>query len=68
MSFFARDPYKSEVSIFIDALKQRKPTLESEQRDGRALLWDKAIDREAQSEWKRARVPQQPYVYQTKVD
>ena len=60
-------PYKSDVTQFIEELKAIKPTLEEEQRAGRALLWDKRIDREAQAEWSDARVPQQPYVYQTKV-
>ena len=60
-------PYKSEVSSFIDDLKAKKPTLEAEQRAGRALLWDKQIDRELQSEYQEAKVPQQPYVYQTHV-
>ena len=50
---------------FIDELKAKKPTLEAEQRAGRGLLWDRPIDREQQSQWKRARVAQQPYVYQT---
>jgi hypothetical protein len=59
-------PYKSDVTSFIEKLKADKPTLEEEQRAGRALLWDKRIDREAQGEWSEARVPQQPYVYQTK--
>ncbi len=59
-------PYKSDVTQFIDQLKQQKPTLEEEQRRGRALLWDRPIDREAQAAWAQARVPQQPYVYQTK--
>lgn len=59
-------PYKSDVTQFIDELKTRKPTLEDEQRAGRALLWDRQIDRQAQAEWRAARVPQQPYVYQTK--
>ena len=59
-------PYLSDVSRFIGELKARKPTLEAEQRAGRALLWDRAIDREAQAEWREADVPQQPYVYQTK--
>ena len=68
MSIFARAPYKSEVSMFIDELKAKKPTLESEQRAGRALLWDRQLDREALDDWKGARVPQQPYVYQTKTD
>lgn len=59
-------PYKSEVSQFIDELKAKKPTLEQEQRAGRALLWDQAVDRQAQAEYRTARVPQQPYVYQTR--
>lgn len=66
MSIFARAPYKSEVSMFIDELKAKKPTLEAEQRAGRALLWDRSIDRRALADWTKARVPQQPYVYQTK--
>jgi hypothetical protein len=68
MSFFARAPYKSEVSMFIDELKAKKPTLESEQRAGRALLWDRALDRQALADWDESRVPQQPYVYQTQTD
>ncbi len=60
-------PYKSEVTSFIEALKAKKPTLEAEQRAGRALLWDRTLDRSAQEEWREAQVPQQPYVYQTKV-
>ncbi len=60
-------PYKSEASAFIDDLKAKKPTLEAEQRAGRALLWDKNVDRDQQAEYKEARVAQQPYVYQTHV-
>jgi hypothetical protein len=59
-------PYKSDVTAFIEQLKAARPTLEEEQRQGRALLWDKCLDREALAEWREARVPQQPYVYQTK--
>ena len=59
-------PYKSDVTSFIDELKAKKPTLEAEQRAGRALLWDKSLDRDAQAEWQDAAVPQQAYVYQTK--
>jgi len=57
--------YTSDVTSFIQELKANKPTLEAEQRQGRALLWDKYIDRDAQAEYSDARVPQQPYVYQT---
>ena len=58
-------PYTSEVTQFIEELKAKKPTLEAEQRAGRALLWDRDIDREEQAQYGAARVPQQPYVYQT---
>lgn len=58
--------YKSDVTSFIEGLKANKPTLEEEQRQGRGLLWDKRIDRDAQAEYAQAAVPQQPYVYQTK--
>ena len=59
-------PYKSDVTTFIEQLKAARPALEDEQRAGRALLWDKRIDRDAQADYSDARVPQQPYVYQTK--
>jgi hypothetical protein len=59
-------PYKSEVTAFIEQLKAQRPTLEAEQRAGRALLWDKEQDRSAQAGFNEAKVAQQPYVYQTK--
>ncbi len=57
--------YTSDVTSFIQELKTNKPTLEAEQRQGRALLWDKRVDRDAQADYSEARVAQQPYVYQT---
>ena len=60
-----RKAYTSDVTAFIEELKANKPTLEAEQRQGRALLWDKRIDRDAQADFGDARVAQQPYVYQT---
>ena len=58
-------PYTSDVTSFIQELKVNKPSLEAEQRQGRALLWDQRVDRDAQADYSDARVPQQPYVYQT---
>jgi Protein of unknown function (DUF3460) len=58
-------PYKSDISSFIDELKAKRPTLEAEQRAGRALLWDRELDRAALAAYSEAKVPQQPYVYQT---
>lgn len=59
-------PYQSETTQFLEELKRRDPTLEARQRQGRALLWDREQDRQAQREYQEARVAQQPYVYQTK--
>ncbi|MBV9891461.1 MAG: DUF3460 family protein [Rhizobacter sp.] len=59
-------PYKSEISTFIDELKAKKPTLEDEQRRGRAIWWDRRIDRVAEAEHAESRVRQQAYVYQTR--
>jgi hypothetical protein len=67
MSIFNRPHYTSEITNFIEELKEKKPTLEAEQRAGRALLWDKNLDRSLQEEYVEGRVPQQPYVYQTQV-
>ena len=65
MSIFRRPDYSSEITQFIDQLKADKPALEAEQRAGRALLWDKYLNRADQIEYREARVAQQPYVYGT---
>ena len=65
MSIFGRPHYTSDATQFIEQLKSSRPQLEDEQRKGRALLWDKLIDREFQQQAEQARVPQKPYVYQT---
>ena len=45
---------------------QRKPGIVDQQRAGRALWWDKEIDREEQRRFRESRIAQLPYVYQTK--
>lgn len=55
--------YTSDVTQFITELKAKKPTLEAEQRAGRALLWDKPQDAQAQAGFDNAAVAQTPYVY-----
>jgi hypothetical protein len=57
--------YKSEFTGFLDELKEKRPTLEAEQLEGFARLWEPSIDREAQKGWQSSRVRQQGYVYQT---
>ena len=56
-------PYQSDTTRFIDSLKAKKPTLEAEQLAGRALLWDKSVDRQAEADHRASRVAQTPYVY-----
>lgn len=65
MSFFRRPDYTSDVTQFIEQMKERKPDLEAQQRAGRSLLWDKQVDRAAWKEYREAQVAQKPYVYQT---
>ena len=63
LRFFRRPDYKSDVTQFIEQLKAERPDIEAQQRAGRAMWWDKHIDREALGDWKKAGVPQKPYVY-----
>ena len=65
MSIFRRPDYQSDTTQFINQLKTQKPSLEAEQRAGRALLWDKNVDRSAWNDFDEAEVAQKPYVYQT---
>jgi Protein of unknown function (DUF3460) len=65
MSIFQRPDYQSETTQFLQQLKQQKPQLQAQQVQGRALLWDKQVDREAWAEYQAARVAQKPYVYMT---
>ena len=64
-SIFRRPDYRSEATQFMDQLKLQKPELEATQRQGRELLWDKAVDRTAWRDYREAQVAQKPYVYQT---
>ena len=68
MSIFRRPDYQSDATQFINQLKASRPELESQQLAGRALLWDKKVDRSIWTEYRDAQVPQKPYVYQTNAD
>ena len=65
MNIFRRPDYQSDATQFLAQLKAERPALEAEQRQGRELLWDKAVDRQAWADYSAARVAQQPYVYHT---
>ena len=63
LRIFRRPDYRSDVTEFIDQLKADRPDIEAQQRAGRAIWWDKHLDREAIGEYKQAKVAQKPYVY-----
>ena len=65
LRIFRRPDYDSEITQFISALKRASPDLEARQRAGRAIWWDKQVNREAWAEFRAAQVAQKPYVYQT---
>jgi hypothetical protein len=65
MSIFRRPDYQSDATQFINQLKTQKPELDAQQQAGRALLWDKQVDREVWQDYRAGRVAQKPYVYQT---
>ena len=68
MSIFRRPDYQSDTTQFINQLKASKPELEAEQLAGRALLWDKNVDRKIWVEYRYGQVEQKPYVYQTNAE
>lgn len=65
MSLFGRPHYTSEFTQFLEQYKQDHPGLEARQRAGRALLWDKIIDRDEALSNQKSNLPQQGYVYLT---
>lgn len=65
MHIFYRPMYQSEATEFLNELKAKDPQLAARQAQGRALLWNKAVDRGAWGEYRAAQVAQKPYVYQT---
>ena len=68
MSIFRRPDYQSDATQFINQLKASRPELDAQQQAGRALLWDKKVDRTIWTEYRQAQVGQKPYVYQTNAD
>ncbi|MAL01660.1 MAG: DUF3460 domain-containing protein [Alcaligenaceae bacterium] len=58
--------YESEITQFLKEYKREHPDTEQRQREGRARLWDRQLDSELLENYRAAKVPQAPYVYQTK--
>lgn len=59
--------YVSDITRFIRELKEKRPELDREQQNGRAIWWDKPPqDLAERRRMDQGRVQQQAYVYQTK--
>ena len=64
MPFLPSRHYVSDHTRFIRDLIEKKPDIETSQRIGRKIWWDKLpADVEAQREMNAGRVPQKAYVY-----
>lgn len=63
MSIFRRPDYQSDATQFINQLKATKPELDKQQQAGRALLWDKKVDRSLWQDYRAGRVNQKPYAF-----
>lgn len=62
---FFRKHYESDLTKMIRELLDAKPQIVLEQRKGRALWWDKTLDRDELARGQASRVKQKSYVYQT---
>jgi Protein of unknown function (DUF3460) len=63
--FLKNGDYRSDITNFITDIKRARPDIDAQQRAGRALLWDKNVDRSELADTSAATVKQQAYVYQT---
>jgi hypothetical protein len=60
--------YESDHTQFIKSLKEQNPAIEQGQREGRALLWDKApLSLDERARQRDSAIQQQAYVYQNKL-
>ncbi|PHV11035.1 DUF3460 domain-containing protein [Chitinimonas sp. BJB300] len=61
---FKDTTYVSETTQFLREFLDKNPEVAKGQIEGRALLWDKQIDRGLQKETEAGSVQQKAYVYQ----
>ena len=64
MALFKDTTYVSGFTQFMRGYLDQNPEVAKGQVEGRALLWDKHIDREFQKKAAESRVQQKPYLYQ----
>ena len=59
-------PYESDITKFLRELKEGNPDLDRQQREGRAIWWDKDVDADLYRRFNASTLPQPAYVYQPK--
>ena len=59
-------PYESDITKFLRELKVENPDLDRQQREGRAIWWDKDVDPDLYRRFNASTLPQPAYVYQPK--
>jgi Protein of unknown function (DUF3460) len=62
---FFRKHYESDLTKMMRELLDQKPAIVEDQRKGRALWWDKKLDRDELARSHASQVKQKSYVYQT---
>jgi hypothetical protein len=55
--------YESEHTKFMRELFAQRPYLHEQQKEARAIWWDKKVNQEEQKRFKESKVPQKSYVY-----
>jgi hypothetical protein len=55
--------YESEHTKFMRELFRKNPELAEDQKEARAIWWDKKLDLEERKRFKESAVPQKGYVY-----
>ena len=58
--------YVSDFTKFLQEMKEKNPDLDRQQREGRAIWWDKDVDPELYKRFRESTLPQPAYVYQPK--
>ncbi|AKH37798.1 MULTISPECIES: DUF3460 family protein [Nitrosomonas] len=57
------DNYESEHTQFLRELFEKRPYLAEQQKEARAMWWDKKLNQEELKRFTESKVPQSSYVY-----
>lgn len=55
--------YESEHTKFMRELLEKNPQLVEQQKQARAIWWDKKLDKDERKRFEESNVPQKGYVY-----